>query len=99
MKAFERPSALMERRMMHSFSSTSSSCCASHFCARGFLSRQKVAAISALSAPGLTMEASARSPRHRPSASIAIDLPAPVSPVTAIRPWLKSTSRDLTTAK
>ena len=43
---------------------------------------RELGAISACSLPARTSAASARSPSTRPSASIRIDLPAPVSPVS-----------------
>jgi len=53
----------------------------------------------ALSAFLRTALASARAPKHKLNPSIAMDLPAPVSPVTTDNPCLKSTWTDFTTAK
>src|SRR5215470_16004992 len=57
------------------------------------------AAISARSAPGRSWRVSKRSPRSSDSASSKIDFPAPVSPVSTVKPAPNSASRDSTTAK
>ena len=97
-QALERPSLLIMRRSTHS-SSASRSCSANQRAAGLSLATAKHAVISALSQPGLTRLASARLPKHRLSASRAIDLPAPVSPVIAVIPLRNSISSDLTIAK
>jgi hypothetical protein len=61
--------------------------------------RSKPATISARSQPARIMAASALSPRARPKASIMIDLPAPVSPVSAVMPDVHSSSSELTMAR
>ena len=58
-----------------------------------------VAQISARSAPARMMSAVARAPPARVSASTMIDLPAPVSPVSTVRPGAKSSSTVSTMAR
>ena len=101
MKAFERPSFEIRRRIKHVLASSSntSSFSSNQSLAFGLSSNEKYAIISALSAPLRTADASARSPIHRLSASMAIDLPAPVSPVTAVIPDSNAILTSLTTAK
>src|SRR5579859_2979110 len=52
-----------------------------------------MAVATACAAPRRTRDASARAPAARPRASRMIDLPAPVSPVSAVRPGPKARSR------
>src|SRR6266851_1219594 len=84
-KARPRPSAPTRRRSV-SASSSSSACSASTARAGWLLGRSNEAATDAWTAPRRTAPDSARAPRARPSASIRIDLPAPVSPVSAPSP-------------
>src|SRR5690606_23841898 len=53
----------------------------------------------AASAPVRTASRLARFPKARPRASMTMDLPAPVSPVSAHRPGVSSKSRDSMSAK
>ena len=50
-------------------------------------------------APSRTQAVSARAPSASCSASIKIDLPAPVSPVSTVKPLLKSSSSSRTMTK
>src|SRR6266851_2397569 len=84
-KARPRPSAPTRRRSV-SASSSSSACSASTARAGWSLGRSNEAATDAWLAPRRTAPDSARAPKARPSASIRIDLPAPVSPVSAPSP-------------
>ena len=86
-KARPRPSAPTMRRRV-STSSSSRPCSASTACAGWSLGRSNEAATEAWVAPRRTAADSARLPSARPSASIRMDLPAPVSPVSAPRPPL-----------
>ena len=61
--------------------------------------QSKVALISQRCAPSRTMAASARAPRASCSASIRIDLPAPVSPVSTVKPRARSSSSARTITK
>ena len=98
--AFDLPSREMTRRTKQlSSSSSSNSCSSSQASAALWPFRLKWATISALGASLRTAPASARSPRQRLSASMAIDLPAPVSPVMAVIPDSRLTDNCLTTAK
>jgi hypothetical protein len=65
--------------------------------------RLNTAVADAWAAPRLTSPESARAPSARPKASRTMDLPAPVSPVSAVSPaltdkssaWIRTTSRML----
>src|SRR5215216_6002574 len=59
----------------------------------------KMASIVAPSSPVRTRSADARPPRSRPTASTRIDLPAPVSPVSTLKPGSNSTSTASITAR
>ena len=60
---------------------------------------KKLAEISALSQSRRTMPVSAREPNASESASINIDLPAPVSPVSTVKPRSNSSSSASTIIK
>ena len=66
--------------------------------ARGTSAKLKTAQMEAALAPVLTLRASARPPKANSKASIAIDLPAPVSPVIALIPLSSRSSVFWTTA-
>ena len=96
-KPRERPSLLMTRRSKHSRPSSS-----------WFASSQRRAAGVSLTRSGrrdrhgrrlCAPYPPARPPRHKPRASMAMDLPAPVSPVIAVIPLWKSISSSRTMAK
>ncbi len=97
-KPRERPSLLMTRRSKHSRPS-SSWFASSQRRAAGVSFNEKRAQRSARAAPVRTISPSARPPRHKPRASMAMDLPAPVSPVIAVIPLWKSISSSRTMAK
>ena len=61
--------------------------------------QSKVALISQRCAPSRTMAASARAPSASCRASIKMDLPAPVSPVSTVKPLLRSSSSAWTITK
>ncbi len=59
----------------------------------------KIASTVHASAPVRMSDLSARSPRSNLSAPIMIDLPAPVSPVTAVKPGCRFHSKSSTRAR
>ena len=59
----------------------------------------KIAVISARSVPARTAVLSARSPSASASASTSMDLPAPVSPVSTVKPGSRSSSISSSTAR
>ncbi|KYF57275.1 hypothetical protein BE08_23480 [Sorangium cellulosum] len=61
--------------------------------ARSELRTSNSASISASSAPGRICSALARPPRTSESAPTTIDLPAPVSPVSTLKPGSSRSSR------
>ena len=61
-------------------------------------STSKTAEMTALSAPERITSLEALSPRRSASASMRMDLPAPVSPVSRFRPAANSTARLSMTA-
>ena len=67
--------------------------------APGASSTSNAAASSARSAPGRSWRSSKRSPSSSASASSRIDLPAPVSPVSTVKPGSSSRSSASTTTK
>ena len=67
--------------------------------AAGFFAIAKVAETSARSAPCRTTSAPARPPAASSSASTRMDLPAPVSPVSTVRPEASSSSAASMIAK
>ena len=71
--------------------------CSSHSSKTGALSNS--ALISQRCAPSRTTPASARAPSASCSASIKMDLPAPVSPVSTVKPSHRSRSRACTMTK
>ena len=83
------PCASSTRRSSTSSPSAASSCSASHAPTAGASATSNVAASSARSAPGRSCRSSKRSPSSSPSASSRMDLPAPVSPVSTVRPGVE----------
>ena len=99
MKAFERPALSITRRSSKLLSSLSKACSLNQFCNEASSSPVNSATISARAAPSRTTLASARPPNASVSASIKIDLPAPVSPVKTVKPDDKSSSTKSTITK
>ena len=95
--ARERPSFSTMRRSSSWPGSPARSCSASQ--AANVSSMPKSAEMSARSAPSRTSVASPRPPSTRPMASSRMDLPAPVSPVSTVKPGPNSISADSTITK
>ena len=102
MKAFERPPLSITRRSISTPSSGSKAFASSQAASSG-ISEPGVptnsALMSALVAPSRTTLASARPPSASVSASIRMDLPAPVSPVNTVKPADRSSSIASTITK
>ena len=93
-----RPEAVISRRITISSSASTPASHSRSTKASGIGSISKPASTTAVSSPVLSISVEAREPSTRPSASIRIDLPAPVSPVIRLRPGSKSTSSRSITA-
>ena len=99
MKAFERPLLSITRRSISAPSSTSNAFAASQSAISPSVVAENSAVISARVAPSRTTLASARPPSASVSASINMDLPAPVSPVNTEKPEASSSSIASTITK
>ena len=98
-QARERPCASSTRRSSTTPGSPASPCASSHASTIGRLVASNTADNSARSAPWRNCRNSKRSPSSNASASTSIDLPAPVSPVSTVKPGSNSTSSFSTTTK
>src|SRR5450631_1436107 len=98
-KARERPSLPTTRRTVSSPSQLMACSSSQRFSSRGACTTSKVAETSARSAPWRTTSAPARPPARSCSASTTMDLPAPVSPVSTVKPGRHSISMASMMAK
>ncbi len=97
-QALERPFESTERRTMHT-SSSSKSFCPRYNLASLARDTSNSAKISVFDAPDLTTEGSPRPPIIKFIAPKMIDLPAPVSPVIAVKPDSRSKSSSSISTK
>ena len=94
MKARERPSGLMTRRMIHSGALASVKSSWTRIAmASADMPMSNSATNSIFASPWSISSLFARAPSNKSRASRRIDFPAPDSPVTVVMPWVNSTLR------